>query len=340
MVNFDQQSDVREGQVFKTRVTELLGIKHPVVCGGMTNVGRAGLAAAVSNAGGLGMITALTTGSPIKLEQEIAATRELTDKPFAINLTILPTINPIPFDEYADVIANSGVAAVETAGRNPEQYISKFKAGGLICIHKAVSVRHSLTAQKIGVDIVSIDGYECAGHPGEDDVSNLVLIPAAARQLDIPVIASGGFANGQGLAAALALGAEGINMGTRFVATQEAPIHDNIKRAYVESSERDTLLLYRPLRNTARFLRNAVTEEVLSIEKEKGKDIQFGDIRELVAGPRQQEAWFGGDKDRGVITTGMVVGLIDDVPTCQELLDRIIGEAEEIVRGTLPSTLV
>lgn len=326
-------------QVFSTRITELLGIDHPVVCGGMTTVGRAELAAAVSNAGALGMITALTTGSPENLALEIAKTREMTDKPFGINLTILPTINPVPFDEYADVIASSGVAAVETAGRNPEQYIAKFKAGGLVCIHKAVSVRHALTAQRIGVDIVSIDGFECAGHPGEDDVSNMVLVPAASRQLDIPVLASGGFGNGQGLVAAMALGAEGINMGTRFVATKEAPVHDEIKQAYVESSERDTRLLYRPLRNTARFLKNEVTEAVLQIEREKGKDLQFEDVRELVAGPRQREAWLGGNRDGGVITTGMVIGLIDDIPSCAELLDRIMGEAAEIIEQRLPTKL-
>ena len=326
-------------QVFSTRITELLGIDHPVVCGGMTTVGRAELAAAVSNAGALGMLTALTTGSPENLALEIAKTRELTDKPFGINLTILPTINPVPFDEYADVIANSGVAAAETAGRNPEQYIAKFKAGGLVCIHKAVSVRHALTAQRIGVDIVSIDGFECAGHPGEDDVSNMVLVPAASRQLDIPVLASGGFGNGQGLVVAMALGAEGINMGTRFVATKEAPVHDEIKQAYVESSERDTRLLYRPLRNTARFLKNEVTEAVLQIEREKGKDLQFEDVRELVAGPRQREAWLGGNRDGGVITTGMVIGLIDDIPSCAELLDRIMGEAAEIIEQRLPTKL-
>jgi len=326
-------------QVFTTRITQLLGIDHPVVCGGMTTVGRAELAAAVSNAGALGMVTALTTGSPENLELEIARTRELTDRPFGINLTILPTINPVPFDEYADVIASSGVAAVETAGRNPEQYIPKFKEGGLVCIHKAVSVRHALTAQRIGVDIVSIDGFECAGHPGEDDVSNMVLVPAASRQLDIPVLASGGFGNGQGLVAALALGAEGINMGTRFVATQEAPVHGNIKRAYVESSERDTRLLYRPLRNTARFLKNEVTEAVLEIERDKGKDLQFEDVRDLVAGPRQREAWLEGNKDGGVITTGMVVGLIDDIPSCSELVERIVAEAAEIVERGLPGKL-
>lgn len=326
-------------QVFTTRITQLLGIDHPVVCGGMTTVGRAELAAAVSNAGALGMVTALTTGSPENLALEIAKTRELTDRPFGINLTILPTINPVPFDEYADVIASSGVAAVETAGRNPEQYIAKFKEGGLVCIHKAVSVRHALTAQRIGVDIVSIDGFECAGHPGEDDVSNMVLVPAASRQLDIPVLASGGFGNGQGLVAALALGAEGINMGTRFVATHEAPVHNNIKQAYVDSSERDTRLLYRPLRNTARFLKNEVTEAVLQIQQDKGQDLQFEDVRELVAGPRQREAWLEGNKDRGVITTGMVVGLIDDIPSCSELVERIVTEAADIVEQGLPSKL-
>lgn len=326
-------------QVFTTRITQLLGIDHPVVCGGMTTVGRAELAAAVSNAGALGMVTALTTGSPENLALEIARTRELTDRPFGINLTILPTINPVPFDEYADVIASSGVAAVETAGRNPEQYIAKFKEGGLVCIHKAVSVRHALTAQRIGVDIVSIDGFECAGHPGEDDVSNMVLVPAASRQLDIPVLASGGFGNGQGLVAALALGAEGINMGTRFVATREAPVHNNIKQAYVDSSERDTRLLYRPLRNTARFLKNEVTEAVLQIERDKGQDLQFEDVRELVAGPRQREVWLEGNKDRGVITTGMVVGLIDDIPSCSELVERIVTEAADIVEQGLPGKL-
>lgn len=326
-------------KVFATRITELLGIDHPVVCGGMTTVGRAELAAAVSNAGALGMVTALTTGSPENLALEIARTRELTDRPFGINLTILPTINPVPFDEYADVIASSGVAAVETAGRNPEQYIAKFKEGGLVCIHKAVSVRHALTAQRIGVDIVSIDGFECAGHPGEDDVSNMVLVPAASRQLDIPVLASGGFGNGQGLVAALALGAEGINMGTRFVATREAPVHNNIKQAYVDSSERDTRLLYRPLRNTARFLKNEVTEAVLQIERGKGQNLQFEDVRELVAGPRQREAWLEGNKDRGVITTGMVVGLIDDIPSCSELVERIVAEAADIVEQGLPGKL-
>ena len=326
-------------QVFTTRITQLLGIDHPVVCGGMTTVGRAELAAAVSNAGALGMVTALTTGSPENLALEIAKTRELTDRPFGINLTILPTINPVPFDEYADVIASSGVAAVETAGRNPEQYIAKFKEGGLVCIHKAVSVRHALTAQRIGVDIVSIDGFECAGHPGEDDVSNMVLVPAASRQLDIPVLASGGFGNGQGLVAALALGAEGINMGTRFVATREAPVHNNIKQAYVDSSERDTRLLYRPLRNTARFLKNEVTEAVLQIQQDKGQDLQFEDVRELVAGPRQREAWLEGNKDRGVITTGMVVGLIDDIPSCSELVERIVTEAADIVEQGLSSKL-
>ena len=326
-------------QVFTTRITQLLGIDHPVVCGGMTTVGRAELAAAVSNAGALGMVTALTTGSPENLALEIAKTRELTDRPFGINLTILPTINPVPFDEYADVIASSGVAAVETAGRNPEQYIAKFKEGGLVCIHKAVSVRHALTAQRIGVDIVSIDGFECAGHPGEDDVSNMVLVPAASRQLDIPVLASGGFGNGQGLVAALALGAEGINMGTRFVATREAPVHNNIKQAYVDSSERDTRLLYRPLRNTARFLKNEVTEAVLQIQQDKGQDLQFEDVRELVAGPRQREAWLEGNKDRGVITTGMVVGLIDDIPSCSELVERIVTEAADIIEQGLPSKL-
>lgn len=325
--------------MLKTRITDLLGIQYPIVCGGMTTVGRAELAAAISNAGGLGMITALTAGTPENLEAEITRTKSLTDKPFGINLTILPTIQKIPFDEYAAVIANSGVKAVETAGRNPQKYIPQFKAAGLICIHKAVAVRHALTAQRIGVDIVSVDGFECAGHPGEDDVSNLVLIPSAARQLDIPIIASGGFGSGQGLVAALSLGAEGINMGTRFVATQEAPVHDNIKQALLRATERDTQLLYRPLKNTARFLRNALTEKVLEIEQEKGKVLEFEDIRELVAGPRQRRAWLEGIPDDGVLAAGMVVGLIDDIPSCEELIQRIGREAVEIIQGRLKEML-
>lgn len=322
-------------KIFKTTVTELLGIDYPIVCGGMTTVGRAELAAAISNAGGFGMITALTTGSPENLEKEIARTRELTDKPFGINLTILPTINPIPFDEYAEVIAGSGVKAVETAGRNPAEYIPKFKQGGLVCIHKAVTLRHSLAAQKLGVDLVSVDGFECAGHPGEDDVTNLVLIPVVAQKLDIPIIASGGFGSGQGLVAALALGADGINMGTRFVATREAPVHEKIKQALVNASEKDTRLLYRPLKNTARFLKNDVTEKVLEIEHAKGADFTFEDIRELVAGPRQREAWLGGDVNAGVITAGLVTGLINDIPSCAELIQQIIHEASDVIRGRL-----
>lgn len=285
------------------------------------------------------MLTALTTGSPGNLEKEIAEVRELTDKPFGINLTILPTINPIPFDGYADVIADSGAKAVETAGRNPEKYIPKFKESGLVCIHKAVTVRHSVKAQSLGVDIVSVDGFECAGHPGEEDVSNMILIPAAARQLDIPMLASGGFGTGAGLVAALSLGADGINMGTRFVASKEAPVHDNIKQAFVRARENDTRLLYRPLKNTARFLKNEVTEEVLRIQQEKGEALEFEDIRELVAGPRQRESWLGGDKDRGVVTCGMVVGLIDEVPTCREIIDAIINDARDIIKGRLPDML-
>lgn len=322
--------------MLNTRITELLGIEHPIVCGGLTTVGRAPLAAAVSNAGGLGMITALTTGSPENLVEEIRLTRELTDKPFGINLTILPTINPIPFDEYADAIANSGVKAVETAGRNPADYIKRFKQAGMVCIHKAVAVRHAIKAQSLGVDIVSIDGFECAGHPGEDDVTNLILLPLAARKLTIPFLASGGFGNGQGLVAALAMGAEGINMGTRFVATREAPVHDNIKQALVDAAEFDTRLLYRPLKNTARFLKNEVTERVLEIQEQRAGKLEFSDIRELVAGDRQRAAWLGGDSQAGVITAGMVVGLIDDVPTCGELIERIVSEAEALISERLP----
>jgi nitronate monooxygenase len=302
----------------------MLGIQFPIIQGGMMWVGRAEMAAAVSNAGGLGILTALTQPTPADLAGEIQRCRSLTDKPFGVNLTLLPSINPPPYAEYLDVIIQSGVKVLETAGNNPGEHIARAKAAGLIVIHKCVAIRHALKAQTLGVDAVSIDGFECAGHPGEDDVSGLVLIPLAARALDIPVIASGGIADGHGLAAALALGAEGVNMGTRFCATREAPIHDNIKRALVNASERDTRLIFRTLHNTARVLRNPISEEVVGIERKGGA--KFEDIRHLVAGARGRAALEGGNADDGIVTAGQCVGLINDIPTCAELIQRMVRD--------------
>lgn len=308
----------------KTRITELLGIRYPIIQGGMMWVGRAEMAAAVSNAGGLGILTALTQPTPEALAAEIERCRTLTDKPFGVNLTLLPSINPPPYERYLDVIIASGVKVLETAGNNPGEYIARAKAAGMTVIHKCVAVRHALKAQSLGVDAVSIDGFECAGHPGEDDVSGLVLIPLAARRLQVPVIASGGIADGEGMAAALALGAEGVNMGTRFCATREAPIHENIKRALLGATERDTRLIFRTLHNTARVLRNPISEEVVSIEK-RG-NAQFEDIRHLVAGARGRAALESGAADDGIVTAGQCVGLIDDIPSCAELLERMVSD--------------
>ncbi|WEJ74874.1 nitronate monooxygenase family protein [Pseudomonas sp. PSE14] len=308
----------------KTRITELLGIRYPIIQGGMMWVGRAEMAAAVSNAGGLGILTALTQPTPEALAAEIERCRTLTDQPFGVNLTLLPSINPPPYEQYLDVIIASGVKVLETAGNNPGEYIAKAKAAGITVIHKCVAVRHALKAQSLGVDAVSIDGFECAGHPGEDDVPGLVLIPLAARRLQVPVIASGGIADGDGMAAALTLGAEGVNMGTRFCATREAPIHENIKRALVGATERDTRLIFRTLHNTARVLRNPISEEVVSIEQ-RG-NAKFEDIRHLVAGARGRAALESGASDDGIVTAGQCVGLIDDIPTCAELLERMVRD--------------
>lgn len=307
----------------KTRVTELLGIRYPIVQGGMQWVGRAELAAAVSNAGGLGVLTALTQPSPEHLRREIERTRGMTDQPFGVNLTMLPAVTPPPYAEYAAAVVESGVKIVETAGNSPKAFIELFKANGVKILHKATTVRHALSAERNGVDIVSIDGFECAGHPGEDDVPGLVLIPLAARALKIPVIASGGIGDGRGMAAALALGAEGVNMGTRFCATQEAPIHFRIKQALVAASERDTKLVFRTLRNTARVLRNAISEEVVARE---GQGCRFEDVQPLVAGSRGRQALESGEVDGGILYAGQVVGLIDDMPTCTELLERIVTD--------------
>jgi NAD(P)H-dependent flavin oxidoreductase YrpB (nitropropane dioxygenase family) len=314
--------------MIRNRVTEMLAIRYPIIQGGMQWVGRAELVAAVSNAGGLGVLTGLTQPTPEKLREEIQRTRSMTDKPFGVNLTILPAVNPPPYDQYMDAIIDSGVKIVETAGNNPKRFVSRLKANGITSIHKCVNVRHAISAEKSGVDIVSIDGFECAGHPGEDDVPGLVLIPIAAKRLKIPILASGGIGDGRGFAAALVLGAEGINMGTRFCATVEAPIHHNIKRALVNANECDTRLMFRTLNNTARVLKNAISEQVFAMERRPG-GVAFEEIRPLVIGARGKEALTVGDVDGGVITAGQVIGLIDDVPTCAELIERIVAECRE-----------
>ncbi len=315
-----------------TRATQILGIQHPVVQGGMQWVATAELAAAVSNAGGLGVISALTTGSPENLAVEIRRCRRLTDKPFGVNLTILPSIVPPPYKEYRDVIVREKVAVVETAGNNPGPFMRVFKDAGIITIHKCTSVRHAVKAESLGVDIVSIDGFECAGHPGEDDIPGLVLIPAAASRLRIPVLASGGIADARGLVAALALGAEGISMGTRFMCTQESPIHPRIKEAIVAATELDTELLFRPLRNTTRVTRNSVSREAAALLAQGGT---FSDVQHLVAGPRGRRVYSEGDPEAGVWSVGMVQGLIHDVPSCRSLVGRIIDEAEQLIGSRL-----
>lgn len=318
----------------KTRITELFGIEHPIIQGGMHFVGLAELAAAVSNAGGLGTITGLTQGTPEKLAAEIARCNDMTDKPFAVNLTFLPSFSEPPYAEYIDAIIAGGVRIVETAGRNPEKWMPKMKDAGIKVIHKCTSVRHSLKAEAIGCDAVSVDGFECGGHPGEDDVPNMILLPRAADELTIPFVASGGQADARSLVASLAMGAEGINMGTRFIATKEAPVHQNVKDAIVKASELDTRLVMRPLRNTERVLDNKAVDEILAIEREKGADLKITDILEQVAGvyPKIMQE---GDMDAGAWSCGMVAGLIDDVPTVKELVDRIMKEADEIIAGRL-----
>lgn len=318
--------------MLSTRFTDLLGIEHPIVQGGMQWVGKAPLAAAVSEAGGLGILTALTQPTPEDLRAEIRRTRELTSKPFGVNLTILPTINPVPYDEYVKVAVQEGITVIETAGANPEPFMPLFKEHGVKVVHKCTAVRHALKAEKVGVDAVSIDGFECAGHPGEDDIPGLILIPAAADKLSIPFIASGGFGDGRGMAAALALGADGINMGSRFLATQEAPVHDNVKQAIVDGSELDTILNFRPLRNTVRVRKNAVSSEAVDILNKGG---EFKDVQHLVAGARGRKVFEDGDIEAGQWTVGMVQGLITDVPSCAELITRIVKDAEEIITGRL-----
>ncbi|MGO9515126.1 MAG: NAD(P)H-dependent flavin oxidoreductase [Steroidobacteraceae bacterium] len=321
----------------RTRFTELVGIEHPIVQGGMQWVGLAELASAVSNAGGLGILTALTQPTPDALRREIDRCRSMTDKPFAVNLTILPSINPPPYAEYRKAIIESGVKIVETAGYKPQEHVDEFKAHGIKVVHKCTAVRHALSAERMGVDAISIDGFECAGHPGEDDIPGLILIPAAADKVKIPMIASGGFGDGRGLVAALALGADGINMGTRFCATVEAPIHDAVKQFIAANDERSTRLIFRSLKNTARVAANSVSDKVVEILRKPGA--VFEDVRSLVSGAKGRVALQTGDLDAGIIWAGQVQGLIHDVPTCRELIERIIRDAEAIIRGKLASLI-
>ncbi|WP_454194286.1 NAD(P)H-dependent flavin oxidoreductase [Nocardia sp. Marseille-Q1738] len=323
--------------MLRTRFTEKFGVEHPIVQGGMMWVGRAELVAAVANAGGLGFITALTQPTPDDLRREIARTRELTDRPFGVNVTILPSINPPPYAEYVQAIIDSGVEIVETAGSNPEPFLPYYKDAGIKVLHKCTSVRHALKAERIGVDGVSIDGFECAGHPGEDDVPGLVLIPAAARELSIPMIASGGIADARGLVAALALGADGVNMGTRFLCTQESSIDPKVKERIVANSERDTQLIFRTMRNTARVADNEISRKVVEIEKSGGT---FDDVRDLVAGARGRRVFEEGDLDAGIWSVGLCQGLIHDIPTCAELIGRMVTEAEELITARLAETVV
>ncbi|MCC6143246.1 MAG: nitronate monooxygenase [Candidatus Hydrogenedentes bacterium] len=322
----------------KTRITELFGIQHPIVQGGMHYVGFAELAAAVSNAGGLGIITGLTQPTPGDLANEIVRCKAMTDKPFGVNLTFLPVIMAPDYPGYIQAIIDGGVKIVETAGNNPKEYMPALKEAGIKVIHKCTTVRHAVKAQQIGCDAVSVDGFECGGHPGENDIPNMILLPRAAEELEIPFVASGGQADGRSLVASLALGADGINMGTRFMATVEAPIHQNVKEALVRATELDTRLIMRPLRNTERVMNNAAVERLLAKEKELGDKIAFNDIFEEVAGvyPKIMKE---GDMDAGAWSCGMVAGLIRDIPTCKELIDRIMAQAESIIRERLLGAL-
>jgi NAD(P)H-dependent flavin oxidoreductase YrpB (nitropropane dioxygenase family) len=318
--------------MIRTRFTEMFGVAHPIVQGGMQWVGRAELTSAVANAGALGFLTALTQPTPEDLVKEIARCREMTDKPFGVNLTLLPTLIPRNYDAYIDAIIDSGIKIVETAGRSPVPYLPKFKAAGVKIIHKCTSVRHGLSAEKAGVDCISMDGFECAGHPGEDDVPNLVLLPAAANVIKIPMLASGGFADARGLVAALALGCEGMNMGTRFMATREAPIHQKVKEAIVANDERSTALILRSLKNTARVFGNAVARQAIELEH-AGKGI--AEIGPIVAGAKGRVVYETGDLEHGIWSAGTSMGLVQDIPTCRELVERIVAEAEALIGGRL-----
>ncbi len=321
--------------MFKTRITEMFGIEYPIIQGGLMWLARAELAAAVAEAGGIGFMTALSHASPEKLRDEIHKARDLTDKPFGINLTFLPSLRPPDFPAYVQVCIDEGIRFIETAGRNPQEFMPMLNDAGIQVIHKCTSIRHAIKAEKIGCAAVSIDGFECAGHPGEDDVTSLILIPLARDNLKIPVVASGGFGDGRGLVASLALGADGMNMGTRFVATAECPIHDAVKQALVNASERDTRLLMRSLRNTARFLANDNTEKVLEIEATGNATIN--DIKQFMSGLEGKKMIETGDLGQGVFSAGQVIGMIRDVPTVQELFDSIVGEATQLMTRQLPT---
>ena len=322
----------------RTRITDLLGIEHPVVQGGMMWVGRAELAAAVSNAGGLGILTALTQPTPNDLRREIERCRSMTDKPVGVNLTILPSVSPPPYADYRRAIIDMGVTIVETAGHRPQEHVEHFKAHGITVIHKCTAVRHALSAERMGVDAISIDGFECAGHPGEDDIPGLVLIPAAADRVRVPMLASGGFGDGRGLAAALALGADGINMGTRFCATVEAPIHDAVKQFIVANDERATNLIFRRFHNTGRVAKTSVSDRVVDLSNRP--DTTFEDIRPLVSGAKGRIALETGDLDAGLIWAGQIQGLIHDIPTCRDLVARIVRDAERIITSRLTHCIV
>ncbi len=321
----------------KTRFTELVGIDYPIVQGGMMWVGRAELAAAVSNAGGLGILTALTQPTPDDLRREIERCRTMTSKPFGVNLTILPSMNPPPYAAYRKAIIDSGIKIVETAGHNPQEHVAHFKEHGITVIHKCTAVRHALSAERLGADVISIDGFECAGHPGEDDIPGLILIPAAADKVNIPMLASGGFGDGRGLVAALALGADGINMGTRFCATVEAPIHQRVKQLMIDSDERSTHLIFRSLRNTGRVGKNSVSDKVVEILKRP--DAKFEDVAHLVRGAQGKVLLETGDLDAGLVWAGQVQGLIHDIPTVADLMQRIVREASDIIQRRLPGVV-
>ena len=323
----------------RTRITDMLGIRYPIVQGGMHFVGLAELASAVSNAGGLGILTALTQPSPAALAEEIARCRGMTDQPFGVNLTFLPVRTPPDYPGYVRRIIDGGIKVVETAGNNPQQWMPMLKEAGIKVIHKCTSVRHALKAEAIGCDAVSVDGFECGGHPGEDDVPNFILLPRAAEQLKIPFIASGGMADGRSLVAAMALGAEGMNMGTRFIATKEAPVHENVKQAILQATELDTRLVMRPLRNTERVLNNAGVERLLAKEKALGDKITFADIIDEVGGV-YPKVMRDGDLDAGAWSCGMVAGLIHDIPTVQELVERTMAEARQLVTQRLAGMVV
>jgi nitronate monooxygenase len=326
--------------MFSTRITELFGVDHPIVQGGLQWVATAELTSAVANAGAMGFMTALSFPDPEALRTEIRKCRDLTDRPFGVNLTLLPTMRPPDYPGYLQVCMDEGIEFIETAGRNPEPFMPMLRDGGIKVVHKCTSVRHALKAREIGCAVISIDGFECAGHPGEDDITSLVLLPVTADAIDLPILASGGFGDGRGLIAALALGADGINMGTRFVATVEAPVHDKVKQALVDRGERDTRLLLRTLRNTARVMHNAIADQVLEIESRPGPT-EFSDLAPLMSGlESRQAAWEDGDIDGGVVSAGQVMGLIRDVPTVGELISRIIAEATAIARERLPGMMV